>query len=225
MSVDLNMLEGLGLTSSTSSKADTGKRDELGQEDFFKLMITQLQNQDPFEPMENGDFLGQIAQFGTVNGIGELQSSFEGIAQSVQSAQTLQAASLVDREVLVPVDMAGLGPEGGVRGALDLKSSAEEVTVGVYDAAGALVRRIPMGAQPSGMQSFHWDGTTDQGERAPPGVYEFRANAVRDGESEQPELLLNARVESVRTDQRNGGIKLQIEGFGEMDFSEVRRIG
>ncbi|AHK79592.1 flagellar hook capping protein [Ectothiorhodospira haloalkaliphila] len=225
MSVDLNMLEGLGLASTNSSKANTGKRDELGQEEFFKLMITQLQNQDPFEPMENGDFLGQIAQFGTVNGIGELQKSFESIAKSVQSAQTLQAASLVDREVLVPVDMAGLGPEGGVRGALDLKSSAEEVTVGVYDAAGALVRRLPMGAQASGMQSFHWDGMTDQGERAPPGVYEFRANAVRDGSSEQPELLLNARVESVRTDQRNGGIKLQIEGFGEMDFSQVRRIG
>lgn len=225
MSVDLNMLEGLGLSSTNTQRADKSQQGELGQEDFFKLMITQLQNQDPFEPMENGDFLGQMAQFGTVNGIGELQKSFEGIAQSVQSAQTLQAASLVDREVLVPVDMAGLGPEGGVRGALDLKSSAEEVTVGVYDAAGALVRRIPMGAQPSGMPSFHWDGTTDQGERAPPGVYEFRANAVRDGDSEQPELLLNARVESVRTDQRNGGIKLQIEGFGEMDFSEVRRIG
>ncbi|TVQ74128.1 MAG: flagellar hook assembly protein FlgD, partial [Chromatiaceae bacterium] len=80
MSVDLNMLEGLGLASTNSSKADKGKRDELGQEDFFKLMITQLQNQDPFEPMESGDFLGQIAQFGTVNGIGELQKSFESIA-------------------------------------------------------------------------------------------------------------------------------------------------
>ncbi|MCG5513573.1 flagellar hook assembly protein FlgD [Ectothiorhodospira shaposhnikovii] len=222
--IDANTLASLGLTSAAGQKKESS-RDELGQADFFKLMITQLQNQDPFEPMESGDFLGQIAQFGTVNGIGELQKSFDGIAQAMQANQTLQAAALVDREVLIPVDLAVLGEEGGIRGGVDLKASANDLTVNVYNEAGVLVRRIPMGGQGSGMKSFVWDGITTDGERAPPGVYEFRAEAQLDGQTSQPQTLLNARVDSVRTGQAGGGVTLIVEGFGEIDLATVRQIG
>lgn len=223
--IDPSVLQRLGLTGSTGAEETKNSRGELGQEDFLEMMITQMKNQDPFKPMESGDFLGQIAQFSTVNGITEMQQSFKEIAGSMQSNQTLQAANLVDREVLVPVDLATLGAEGGVEGAVDLERSSSEVTVGVYDTAGTLVKRIPLGSQPQGLSTFRWDGSTNTGERAPAGIYEFRAQAQGEDGNVQPQTLLNARVNSVRTGQGSDGVMLQVDGFGEIDLSEVRRIG
>ena len=77
-----------------------GDEGELGQEEFLRLMITQLENQDPFKPLESGEFLGQLAQFGTVSGLAELQTSFEGLASSLVSNQALQAAGLIGQSVL-----------------------------------------------------------------------------------------------------------------------------
>ena len=85
----------------TETNRDQG---ELGQAEFFDLMVTQLKNQDPFKPMESGEFLGQIAQFSTVDGIGGLQRSFESLAGSLQSSQALQASTMVGRSVALPGD-------------------------------------------------------------------------------------------------------------------------
>ena len=85
---------------------------EMGQADFLRLMTTQLQYQDPFKPMESGEFLGQIAQFSTVSGIQGMQESLDGLAAALSSNQTLQAASLVGRGVMVPSSAAWLGTEG-----------------------------------------------------------------------------------------------------------------
>lgn len=90
------------------------KRKELGQDEFFELIITQLQNQDSFKPMERGDFLGQIAQFSTVNGISDLQQSFATLATSLQPSQALQASTMVGREVVVPRDVVALKTDGNV---------------------------------------------------------------------------------------------------------------
>jgi len=109
------------------------KRDEnaarLGQEEFLELMIAQLQNQDPFEPMENGNFLAQMAQFGTVSGIQELQQSFESLSSSLVSNQALQAAALVGRQVLAPAGVAILEEGGGLQGAVELPAASPAVSV------------------------------------------------------------------------------------------------
>ena len=96
--VDQAKLESLGL----AQKKPRVDKKEMGQEDFLKLMTTQLQNQDPMKPMENGDFLAQIAQFSTVDGIGKLQESFEALSGSLHSNQALQASGLIGRNVMVP---------------------------------------------------------------------------------------------------------------------------
>ena len=98
--VDTNLLQNIGVGSKPASKA----KSELGQEAFLKLMTTQLQNQDPFKPMDNGEFLSQIAQFGTVSGINDLQESFKSFSNSIVPNQSLQAAGLINRNVLVPSD-------------------------------------------------------------------------------------------------------------------------
>lgn len=221
--IDTDLLGSLGLAREPAASGRS--KDRLGQTDFLKLMTTQLQNQDPFKPMESGDFLGQLAQFGTVSGIEDLQRSFKTFSQSIYSSQALQAASLVDRQVMVPVDMAMLDPELGQWGAAEVPSSTTDLVIGVYDQAGALVRRMPLGPRGAGLAEFRWDGRGESGQLAPPGIYEFRAEAHGAGRTEALEVLLAARVESVSLGNRDGSLTLQVEGLGEIDFSRVRRIG
>ncbi len=98
----------------------TEKEGDLGQGDFLKLMVAQFRNQDPFEPMDNGEFLGQLAQFGTVDGIGKLNGAFQALSQSLHTDQALQAANLVGHTVLAFNDQAYLPDTGDVNGAVQL---------------------------------------------------------------------------------------------------------
>src|SRR5690554_4565292 len=100
------------LTGASGRNTPSQGKNELGQEDFLKLMVTQMRNQDPFAPMDNGQFLAQMAQFSAASGIGELQKSFEAFQQSMAASQTLSAASLVGREVMVESPEGHLS-EGG----------------------------------------------------------------------------------------------------------------
>jgi flagellar basal-body rod modification protein FlgD len=220
--ITADTLAALGLTAHDNRSEK--KNDRLGQTEFLRLMITQLENQDPFKPMESGEFLGQLAQFGTVSGIEDLQQSFRQFSQTIYSGQTLQAASLVDRNVMVPGDMVLTDPARGVNGGAQVSASGE-VTISVYNQAGQLVRRIPMGMQEAGLREFHWDGRDDSGALMPPGIYEFRAEGRSAGRSEALETYLSARVESVSVGKNDGSLTLRVEGVGEFDFSQVRQIG
>lgn len=221
--IDTDLLNRLGLT--RQEEQQTKKNDQLGQGDFLKLMMAQLSNQDPFQPMESGEFLGQMAQFSTVSGINELQKSFTDFSKSIQSNQALQAASLVDRVVMLPAQSIAMDPEYGQMGAIDLPASSDQVTVTVHNEAGVLVRQIPLGSRPSGTAEFIWDGLTSEGQVAPPGSYSFRAQASGAAGQESPEVLLASRVGSVSVGQGQSGLVLHVQGLGEVDFSKVRRIG
>lgn len=216
------LLDRLGL--SQPEQRQNQDADRLGQSDFLELMTTQLENQDPTKPMENADFLGQMAQFSTVTGIEELSSSFEKLARSMGQNQTLQAASLVGKEVLVPVEFGELGESGSVRGAVELPQSTQQLQIDVFNSSGERIRSMNLGSAGSGLQEFTWNGTRDDGSLAPPGVYEFRATARSGTQSEAVDTFLDARVESVSVDD-DSRLALTVRGLGEVDFSEVRRIG
>lgn len=208
----------------TVRELDTGKqREELGQEDFLKLMTTQLENQDPFKPMENGDFLAQIAQFSTVSGIGDLQTSFDRLSQSLVSSQALQATNLVGRKVLVPTGVVDLVQGGNVKGSVELQGASSQVTVKVHDRSGQIVRELQLGSQSAGNLSFQWDGLKSDGQFATPGNYLITAEAAYDDGVEALETLVATDVNSV-TLNNNGGLLLDLAGIGPIDFSEVRQI-
>jgi flagellar basal-body rod modification protein FlgD len=201
----------------------TADEGALGQEQFLSLMITQLKNQDPFKPMESGEFLGQLAQFGTVSGLGELQSSFNGLATSLVSGQALQAAGLVGRSALAESNIAPLTKGGSVDAAVDVPASTGGVHVEVRDAAGAIVRHIELGAQPTGLARFVWDGTTDTGAEAPTGKYRISATyASAEGKSTAADTFVAAQVDSVMFGA--DGFTVELRGIGEMPFSAVREI-
>jgi flagellar basal-body rod modification protein FlgD len=199
-------------------------RDELGQEDFLTLMITQFRNQDPFEPMDNGAFLGQLAQFGTVNGIEELNGAFASLSSTIQSEQVLQAANLVGRSVLASTDTGYVGPEGTLSGAVELPSSASNVQVEITDASGQLVRRLDLGTHEAGLATFEWDGRDASQEPVAPGHYKVTARVVRGTEVESAATLLSATIESVNLGQFGQGMTLNLPGGDTLSVDQVRRI-
>lgn len=201
----------------------TDDREELGQEDFLHLMTAQLENQDPFKPMENGDFLAQIAQFSTVSGIGDLQKSFDQLSQSLVSNQALQAANLVGRKVLAPTGVVALEQGSTVKGSVDLHAASSQVSVKIHDRSGQVIRQLELGSQAAGPVAFQWDGLRDDGTFAAPGNYLVQAEAAFDNGNEALETLVASQVNSV-TLNNNGGLLLDLSGVGPLDFNEVRQI-
>jgi flagellar basal-body rod modification protein FlgD len=210
-------------TSSASGAANgTKRKDQLGQDAFLQLMVAQLRNQDPFKAQDPSQFLGQLAQFSTVTGIQEMETSFATLSDSMRSSQVLDGATMVGREVLVASETGQLGAEGAVRGAVEVPSGATAVTMTIRDSAGQLVRR--MNVPPTeGLNDFSWDGTTDTGTRAPAGTYSFDISANAGGKNVSLETLVSGRVSSVTIDASQG-LQLNTAGLGVRSLSEVRRV-
>ena len=203
---------------------ERAQRDQLGQEDFLTLMITQFQNQDPFEPMDNGEFLGQLAQFGTVNGIEQLNGAFGSLRDSIQSEQALQAANLVGHTILANNDIGYLSGDGRIAGAVELGASVSGIQIDITDVNGQLVRRLELGEQQAGLARFEWDGSDQGGHRADSGHYQVTTRVIRGGHVESVETLLEAKIESVSLGRYGQGLTLNIQGGDTLSLSHVRRI-
>ena len=213
---------------------------ELGQSAFLELMITQLENQDPLSPQENGEFISQLAQFSSVEGIDRLNTSFDSFSANFLSNQALQASSLVGRSVTVPSDTAILDQLGIVSGSFDLPASTLDMSINIYTEAGELAQTIPLGLQTAGEKVMRWDGLNveingeivdwtegipeeDLPEPLPPGKYRFEVNAMVDGENTQLETALSANVNSV-TMGADGNISLNLAGLGSVSLDEVKQF-
>jgi len=197
---------------------------ELGQQQFFDLMITQLQNQDPFKPMESGDFLGQIAQFSTVNGIGELKASFESMASSLQSSQALQASTMVGRAVVVPSNSFKLTPGQDTVLSTEIPAAASNVRVTISDSLGQVVAQAQLGRQDAGRLNFVWNGLRGDGQVAPAGTYSMRFDASINGAQQALDTAVAARVDSVTLARDGSQPTLNVDGFGTVAMSDVLEI-
>jgi flagellar basal-body rod modification protein FlgD len=215
--LDNSALGGLGLE---VPKSIPGQ--DLGQEDFLHLMVTQLKNQDPFKPLESGEFLGQLAQFGTVSGLAGLQTSFDSLAGSLVSNQALQASTLVGRSALVATSTLAIAAGQSVTGAVDLAIATSGATVTIRDPSGQPIRTLSLGAQPVGLAAFTWDGLTDTGAAVPAGRYSFSADYRSSSGSVAAETLLRAPIDSVLLDA--DGFSVELRGIGELPFTAVREI-
>ena len=199
------------------------KSNELGQTAFLELMITQLNNQDPLSPQDNTEFVAQLAQFSSVEGLERLNTNFDNFSSSFMSNQALQASSLVGRSVTVPAETARLTAGGIVSGSVDLAA-----------ATGDMKTNIPVGGMPAGEVSFRWDGqfmevngellTWTAGEEPlPVGEYTFEVYATQDGKAEQLETALSANVNSV-TLGTDGVITLNLAGLGPVAIGDVKQF-
>ena len=218
----INTFKDLGLATQEPPKP---KNKELGQAEFLKLMTTQLQHQNPMEPMENGDFIAQMAQFGTVSGIQGLQDSFKDFAASISSDQALQAASLVGRYVSAPSNSGLLSAGGEISGLVDLPGSSPQVNVKIIDpSTGEVVRNLRLGSQAKGKVPFQWDGMTDNAVFANPGVYKVQIEAQLDNKNTLLQPEIKSKVESVTLGNGKQGLKIKLAGLDTINFNQIKQI-
>ncbi len=212
------------LQSNTNLATTPKPGSELGQDEFLKLMTTQLKNQDPFEPMDNGEFLSQIAQFGTVNGITDLQESFSGFAQDMKSNQALQATSIIGHGVLAATDTGQLTSTGIMQGAVELPNYSSNVAVNVYDTTGQVINRIDLGEQLSGTVPFSWDGMTFNGVHAAAGEYRIEIEVLEGAQSYVYPTLLYGNVNSLNLGKTGEEMQVDVQGLGQVPFSQISKI-
>jgi flagellar basal-body rod modification protein FlgD len=125
---------------------------------FLKLLVTQMQNQDPLNPMDNAQVTSQMAQINTVNGIQQLNTTVQGLSGQFTQMQALQGAALVGRDVIVPGNMMDIA-EGIGQGGFELSSPADSVKVEVLNAGGHVIDTMQLGAETAGRHSFDWDAS------------------------------------------------------------------
>lgn len=207
-------------TSALTTSTSTSSTQALGQEDFLTLMTTQFQNQDPFSPMENGEFLAQMAQFSTVSGLQDLNSQFASLAASISGDQALQAASLIGREVLVSGDVVNLAENGQSVDLAVVTNGPGEFVVDISDDSGQLIRTLSAQADEAGNQRLSWDGLNSKGEPVSAGNYQFEA---RMNGGDAIGVLLAGRIDAVALGGNNG-TQLQTEQLGDVDMSAVRAL-
>ncbi len=201
------------------------KSKELGKNEFLNLLVAQLNNQDPLSPQDNGEFIAQLAQFSTVEGVDKLNTSMESMLSGYQSSQALQASSLVGRKVIIPTDKAMVDTSETFKASMVLPTASSNVYVNVYDSAGSVVNRINMGQQAAGNVSFMWDGKDSSGNLLPPGAYKFEAQASYGAETKGLTTMLPANVDSVTLGQSGGELMLNLAGLGSIGLSKIQVIG
>jgi len=216
--IEQSVLDNLNISRRPQGKGG----DNIGQEEFLKLMTTQMNNQDPTKPMEGGEFFSQIAQFSSVAGIQDLQNSFSQVATALQSNQALQASTMVGRTVMVPSGEAVFNGEEPVVGKIGVPDATNDLTVNIKDSAGQVVRTISKGTQDAGVVDFSWDGRNEEGTLMPKGDYTIEAVATTSTESIELGVLLAEKVESVTLG--SGGITLDLASNRSVPMSGIRQV-
>ena len=214
------LLASLNAGSSATSAANASSAAST-QDRFLKLLVTQMKNQDPLNPMDNAEVTSQMAQLSTVTGIDQLNVTLQALSDSMVSSQSLQAAAMIGHGVLVPgagVDLGGGSAYGGV----DLAQSVDKVDIAIYDQAGVLVRNIQLGAQPAGVVNWQWDGLNNAGASMADGSYTFTANATQAGDAMAATALQFGMVNSVT--QGKQGVALRVGQLDGVALSQVRQI-
>ncbi len=210
------------LDSMNPAKADAKTTAAEAQDRFMTLLVTQMKNQDPLNPLDNAQVTSQLAQLSTVTGIDKLNGSLEALMGSYQASQSLQAAGMIGHSVLAPGNVMTLTDSGGYMG-VELAEPVDSMKINVLDASGKVVDTISVGSHDSGVDVLHWDGKNAAGETMPDGQYKFAIEATRDGK-DVPSItsLAFGNVGSVSTSTQ--GVKLNVSGLGDVNMADVRQI-
>jgi flagellar basal-body rod modification protein FlgD len=210
-------------SNSAGAQANT-KSDELGQEDFLKLLVAQLKNQDPSNPVENSEFLGQIAQFSMVSGIDSLGASFDSVASSLFSTQAMQASQLVGKDILIETNTADLTEGESIDGVLESATSASNVKIYIESQSGQLVRTLDLGNIGAGSTQFNWNGLDGEDAQAPSGPYTLRAESFVDGSLLGVPVQIFNRVQSISVDRDSSSVSLELTGNRSVGLGQVREF-
>jgi flagellar basal-body rod modification protein FlgD len=218
---------GASAAAASLANAQTNSLVSDTQDRFLTLLVTQLQNQDPLNPMDNAQVTSQIAQLSTVNGIQQLNNTLLALSGQMDMSQSLQAASLIGKDILYPGGKISVGGSPDATTVTpfgyDLMSPAAKTVMTVRDASGATVYTQDLGPQDSGVYRLGWDGKTTGGTQAPDGAYTVSFSAT--DANEQPvsvQALTAGHVSSVA--YAADGLKLNLAMGDKISLLDIRQI-
>lgn len=220
-------LTNLGINASTTAKANAAKAapaSTLAPGDFLKLMTAQLNNQDPFSPVDNTQMVAQLAQISSTSGIAEMGTTLKAIQEKLNAGTPSDALSYVGRTVLTEGATAYGRAAGGLAGAVELDKDATNVTVSIRDANGQTLNTLSLGAQKAGTATYDWDGKTASGTEAGTGPFTVSVSAANGGQSVTSRNLVWAPVAAVSL-PASGKPMLTLPGIGQVAASAVRQVG
>lgn len=206
-----------------NQKKTTTKTDmEVQQDRFMKLLVKQLQTQDPMNPMENAEMTSQMAQINTVTGIEKLNTAMQQMMATFTASQGLQAAGLVGHQVLAPGSVFLVDGKNGTEMKLDLSSPAKNIKVEIQDSTGAKVAELTVKDSDAGTIPVAWDGKKADGTMAPAGVYKIVASGTVDGKVVALDTKTWQQAMSVQLS--SSGVKVELLDGSMVDFSKVTQI-
>lgn len=215
------------LSATTATTAATGTAPSTGsakatdtaasQDRFLKLLVAQLNNQDPMNPMDNAQMTSQMAQINTVTGIQQVNDTLKSLTEQFASMQMLQGSAMVGRTVLLESSTLTRG-EGVASGAIDLADRADDVRIEILSPGGQLLDTLNLGALDAGRHSVAWDTSSYQGTGEPG----FRVTATRGGTAVETTSLAPDRVLSVGSE--NGAMRVQLQMRGAASYTSIKAI-
>ena len=222
--MDFNNISGIRTTEDLA-RSRAANESELDRNAFLKLFTTQLQNQNPLDPMKNEAFVAQLAQFSSLEATTRMSDSLEQFVTSQSTEKVMRGASLIGKNVFVAgskINQAGGEP---IEAMLKLEDMADSVILQVIDPnTNQVVNAMDLGPQAAGEVEFTWNGGNFQGEAAPAGEYIFLAEMTRGEKVKQVPVHAEAKVRGVSWSDETGQVLLEIADGQSVPLSEIKRI-
>ncbi|QKZ07327.1 flagellar hook assembly protein FlgD [Pseudomonas eucalypticola] len=221
--ISSSVLSSMNTSTTTTSTSTATTADDL-QSQFLTLLVTELQNQDPSEPMDNTEMVSQLAQINMISGITDLGDTLDSISGQIDTSQALQASALVGKGVLVDGDSITVSGGSATAYGVNLDGDADTVTATITDSSGNVVRTIDVGALDEGVHSLSWDGLADDGTTAPDGDYTVSISATEDGSAVTATALNYALVSGVSTDDSSAVVLELGANTDSASLSDIRLL-
>lgn len=210
------------LETMNGSKTNNKSATQEAQDRFMTLLVTQMKNQDPLNPLDNAQVTSQLAQLSTVTGINKLNDTLTSYISNSQSSQMLQGASMIGRKVLSTGNTVSL-TGGEAKFAFDLASNADAVSIKIKNSAGLTVRELPLGKQNGGTIPVSWDGKDDSGNALTEGNYSYEVTATAAGKNIATASYAYNTVSSVSSTSSDG-VLLNLSSNKTIGLNAVKAV-
>ncbi|KFC83069.1 flagellar hook assembly protein FlgD [Buttiauxella agrestis] len=222
IAVNMNDTTTSGVNTLSGNSSITGNNAADLQSSFLTLLVAQLKNQDPTNPLQNNELTTQLAQISTVSGIEKLNTTLGSVSGQLTNNQSVQASALIGHGVMIPGSKILAGSEATTPFGVELQQGADKVTATITDNTGKVVRTLDIGALSAGVHTFTWDGTATDGTTVPDGAYNVAINASNGGTQLVAQPLNFALVNGVTLS--NGKTLLDLGTYGTSTLDDIRQI-
>lgn len=204
--------------------AKTGGSNQLSQDDFIKILLTQMKLQTPQNPFDSNTMMQQMSQLTNLSATKEMENAVKSLNTNLGANQVLAASQLVGKKVQVANDTSPLVANDGLKGSVVLPRDVDNATVTIKDQNGRVVKTLELGASLAGVVDFSWDGMDADNKLQAPGFYKISASSVVNGETVAIPTAGTFNVNSVALDRNGGGVILNLEGIGGINMQELVKI-